>query len=63
MSVLDACYAWYSGAYLFAAVPCSLFILMCQTHDPEEVIVRAVNNAIDNDTIAAIVGAAVGTLY
>jgi hypothetical protein len=31
--------------------------------DPEECIVRAVNDTKDNDTIASIVGAAVGGLY
>lgn len=29
----------------------------------EEAIVRAVNDTVDNDTIAAIVGAAVGALH
>jgi ADP-ribosylglycohydrolase len=32
-------------------------------HDPEEAIVRAVNDTKDNDTIAAIVGAAMGALH
>jgi ADP-ribosyl-[dinitrogen reductase] hydrolase len=40
-----------------------LFILMRYAHDPEEAIVRAVNYPKDNDTIAAIVGAAVGALH
>lgn len=31
--------------------------------DPEEAIIRAVNDTHDNDTIAAIVGAAVGALH
>ncbi len=31
--------------------------------DPEEAIVRAVNDTRDNDTVAAIVGAAVGALH
>jgi ADP-ribosylglycohydrolase len=31
--------------------------------DPEEALVRAVNDTKDNDTIAAIVGAAVGALH
>ena len=30
---------------------------------PEEAIVRAVNDTHDNDTVAAIVGAAVGALH
>jgi ADP-ribosylglycohydrolase len=32
-------------------------------HDPEEAIVRAVNDTYDNDTIAAVVGAAAGALH
>ena len=32
-------------------------------HNPEEAIVRAVNDTRDNDTVAAIVGAAIGTLH
>jgi hypothetical protein len=63
MSVLDACSAWYSGAYLLETVPSALFVLMRHAHDPEEAIVRAVNDTKDNDTIAAIVGAAVGALH
>ena len=31
--------------------------------EPEEAIVRAVNDTKDNDTIAAIVGAAIGALH
>ena len=36
---------------------------MRYAHDPEEAIIRAVNDTKDNDTIAAIVGAAVGALH
>jgi len=61
--VLEACNSWYSGAYLLETVPCVLYILMCCAQDPEESIVRAVNDTRDNDTIAAIVGAAVGALH
>jgi len=32
-------------------------------HQLEEVIIRAVNDTKDNDTVAAIVGAAVGALH
>lgn len=59
-SVLDAGGALYSGAYLMEAVPTALFILATHGHDPEAAIVRSVNDTKDNDTIAAIVGAAVG---
>jgi ADP-ribosylglycohydrolase len=62
-TVLDACSQWHSGAYLLETVPSVLYILMRHGRDPEEAIVRAVNDTKDNDTIAAIVGAAVGALH
>lgn len=62
-STLDACESWYSGAFLLETVPCVHYILMRHAQDPEEAIVRAVNDTRDNDTIAAIVGAAVGALH
>ena len=61
--VLAACEAWHSGAYLMETVPCLLYILMRHGDDPETAIVRAVNDTRDNDTIAALVGAAVGALH
>jgi ADP-ribosyl-[dinitrogen reductase] hydrolase len=63
LSVEEACNRWYSGAYLLETVPSVLLILMRHGDDPEEAIVRAVNDTKDNDTIAAIVGAAVGALH
>ena len=62
-SVVSAAERWYSGAYLLETVPCVLHILGCHGGDPEEAIVRAVNDTKDNDTVAAIVGAAVGALH
>ena len=62
-TVKDACGRWYSGAYLLETVPAALLILMKHCDDPEEAIVRAVNDTKDNDTIAAIVGTAVGALH
>ena len=62
-SVLDACNSWYSGAYLLETVPTVIYILMRHGHEPKEAIVRAVNDTKDNDTVAAIVGAAVGALH
>ena len=62
-SVLQAGNTWYSGAYLLETVPTVLFILSRHGDDPEEAIVRAVNDTKDNDTVAAIVGAAVGALH
>lgn len=63
LSTLDACNSWHSGAYLLETVPSVLYILMRHGHDPEEAIIRAVNDTRDNDTVAAIVGAAVGALH
>ena len=60
---ITACDRWYSGAYLLETVPCVLYILARHGHDPEEAIVRAVNDTRDNDTVGAIVGAAVGALH
>lgn len=54
---------WYSGAFLLETMPSALHILARHADDPEEAIVRAVNDTRDNDTIAAIVGAAVGALH
>ncbi|HID78713.1 MAG TPA: ADP-ribosylglycohydrolase [Planctomycetaceae bacterium] len=62
-SVLEAGIRWYSGAYLLETMPSVIYILMRHGHDPEEAIVRAVNDTKDNDTIGAIVGAAVGALH
>jgi ADP-ribosylglycohydrolase len=63
LSTLEACESWYSGAYLLETVPCVLYLLMRFGDDPGTAIVRAVNDTRDNDTIAAIVGAAVGALH
>lgn len=63
LSTLAACNQWYSAAYLLETVPSALYIVMRYGHDPEEAIVRAVNDTKDNDTVAAIVGAAVGALH
>jgi ADP-ribosyl-[dinitrogen reductase] hydrolase len=54
---------WGSSAYLMETIPCVLYILERYGHDPEQAIVRAVNDTWDNDTVAAIVGAAVGALH
>jgi ADP-ribosylglycohydrolase len=62
-STRTACDRFFSGAYLLETMPCALHILAQHGHGPEEAIVRAVNDTRDNDTIAAIVGAAVGMLH
>jgi ADP-ribosylglycohydrolase len=63
LTVVEACDQWYSGAYLLETVPSVLYILARHGADPEEAIVRAVNDTKDNDTVAAIVGAAAGALH
>ena len=63
LSVVDACNEWYAGAYLMETLPSVLYILMRYGHDLEEALVRAVNDTRNNDTVAAIVGAALGALY
>jgi ADP-ribosyl-[dinitrogen reductase] hydrolase len=60
LSTLEGCEAWGSGAFLLETMPCVLWILDRHLADPEEAIVRAVNDTKDNDTVAAIVG---GALY
>ncbi len=62
-SAVEVCDSWFSGAYLMETVPSVIYILMKHAADPEEAIVRAVNDTVDNDTIGAIVGAAVGALH
>ena len=59
----EALDAWYSGAFLLETVPAALYILARHAEDPETALVRAVNETQDNDTVAAIVGAAVGALH
>ena len=63
LSVTAACARWHSGAYLLETVPCVIYILARHGHDPKDAILAAVNETKDNDTIAAIVGAAVGALH
>lgn len=62
-SAREAADEWRSGAYLLETVPTVLHILAMHANDPEQAMVRAVNDTCDNDTIAAIVGAAVGALH
>lgn len=63
LRTVEAADEWCSGAYLLETLPSVLYILACHADDPEEAIVRAVNDTRDNDTVAAIVGAAVGALH
>jgi ADP-ribosyl-[dinitrogen reductase] hydrolase len=63
LATVAACDRWYSGAYLLETMPSVILILCRHGHDPEQAIIRAANDTKDNDTIAAIVGAAVGALH
>ena len=63
LTVADACGKWHSGAYCLETVPSVLYILARHGNDPQQAILEAVNNTKDNDTIASIVGAAVGAAY
>lgn len=63
LSVLEACEAWHSGAYLLETLPCVLYILMRHGDDIEEALVRAVNDTRDNDSVASLVGTALGALH
>lgn len=62
-STLEACERWHSGAYLLETMPCVLYILAKHGRSPEEAIIRAVNDTKDNDSIAAMVGAAMGAVH
>jgi len=61
--VREACRRWYSGALLLETMPSVLYVLARHAAEPANAIIRAVNDTKDNDTIAAIVGAAVGALH
>jgi ADP-ribosyl-[dinitrogen reductase] hydrolase len=60
--VREAAAAWSSGSYLLETVPCVLLVLARHGDEPEEAIVRAINDTRDSDTIGAIVGAVLGAL-
>jgi ADP-ribosylglycohydrolase len=62
-SAVDACAEWGSGAYLLETMPSILYILARWADSPRDALIRAVNDTKDNDTIACIVGAAVGALH
>jgi ADP-ribosylglycohydrolase len=54
---------WHNGAYLLETVPSVLHIVAQHGHEPREAMLVAVNDTRDNDTIAAIVGAAMGAAH
>jgi ADP-ribosylglycohydrolase len=62
-SVREAGNRWHSGAYLMETVPCVMHIVAQCGHDPREAMLVAVNDTRDNDTIAAIVGGAMGAAH
>ena len=52
-----------SGAYVLETDTMLLYILSKYLTHPKEAIIQAVNYSKDNDTVASIVGAAMGALY
>jgi ADP-ribosyl-[dinitrogen reductase] hydrolase len=52
-----------SSGYILETLPTSLSIIMRYKDKPVDAILNAVNHTYDNDTIAAIVGTAMGALY
>jgi ADP-ribosylglycohydrolase len=52
-----------SGAYLLETVPVVLYILLKNKDKPRDAVLEAVNYTRDNDTIASIVGDAVGARF
>ena len=52
-----------SGAYVLETDTIFLYIISKYLEDPKEAMIQAVNYSRDNDTVAAIVGAAIGALY
>jgi len=63
LSSLDANERWGSGAFLLETVPSFVYVLARHGRDPEQAIIRAVNDTKDNDTVGAIAGAVVGALH
>lgn len=62
-AVRAAAQTWASGAFLLETVPCVMHIVARHGHDPHKAMLVAVNDTRDNDTIAAIVGAAMGAAH
>ncbi|GEM_PF-1702513 len=62
-SVTEACHEWAGGSYLLETIPCLLYLLCRHADDPEYAMLRAVNDTVDNNTIAALTGAVLGALH
>ncbi|MCA2988705.1 MAG: ADP-ribosylglycohydrolase family protein [Gemmatimonas sp.] len=54
---------WFSGAFLLETGPTVLHIVAQHGHDPREALLVAVNDTRDNDTMASIVGGAMGAAH
>lgn len=54
---------WQSGSYLLETMPTVLHIVSQHGHDPREAMLVAVNDTRDSDTIASIVGGAMGAAH
>jgi ADP-ribosyl-[dinitrogen reductase] hydrolase len=63
MSVRDGATRWGSGSFLLETMPTVLHIVAQHADDPRNAMIVAVNDTRDNDTIASIVGAAMGAAH
>ncbi len=63
LRVVDACAGWGSGSTLLETVPSALYILSRHGSDPEQALVRAVNDTKESGTVAMLVGALAGATH
>ncbi|MBY0491146.1 MAG: ADP-ribosylglycohydrolase family protein [Gemmatimonadaceae bacterium] len=61
--IRDAAQRWQSGAFLLETAPTVLHIIAQLGDSPRDAMLAAVNDTRDNDTIAALVGAAMGAAH
>jgi ADP-ribosylglycohydrolase len=63
LSVAEACRRWRTGAYLMESLPAVLYILSRHGDHLEEALVRAATDPAASDSIAPLVGAALGAVH
>lgn len=63
LSVKDAMRCWGSGPFLLEVVPTVLYILEKHGHQPGRALEAAIDGSFEADTIAMLVGAALGALH
>ena len=59
----EAMEVWGSGPYLLEIVPTVLYILECHGHEPGRALEAAIEGSYESDTIAMLVGAALGAVH